>query len=128
MKKCCTCGLDKPVVDFNKNQDRCRSCSKEWYRNNKDKHKKNVAASRALRVSKNREIIRALKDFPCVDCGIKYPYYVMDFDHKRGKKLAHLSSLAGNSLERILDEITKCDLVCANCHRIRTYGSESFSG
>lgn len=122
MKRCCTCKHSKELFEFNKNQDRCRECSKIWYRNNSVVHKKNVTKSRKERVAFNRAIIRSLKDFPCVDCGIKYPYYVMDFDHKRGIKLAHLSSLAANSIEKILEEIAKCDLVCANCHRIRTYG------
>lgn len=60
---------------------------------------------------------------PCVDCGKEYPYYVMDFDHVRGEKVASVSALLSNgfSWKVIEEEIAKCDIVCANCHRIRTH-------
>lgn len=65
----------------------------------------------------------ALKDEPCVDCGIKYPHYVMQFDHvpERGEKIMDVSAMKYYSLDRILAEIEKCDLVCANCHCERTH-------
>lgn len=56
-----------------------------------------------------------------MDCNIKYPYYVMDFDHVRGKKSFTLGSLNGQGLQTVIKEIKKCDVVCANCHRIRTH-------
>ncbi|TSC76687.1 MAG: hypothetical protein G01um101429_1156 [Parcubacteria group bacterium Gr01-1014_29] len=63
------------------------------------------------------------KDVPCADCGKKYHWYVMDFDHVRGKKFFPLSqsSVGGRSIETIKREIAKCDIVCTNCHRMRTY-------
>ncbi|MBA3694184.1 MAG: hypothetical protein H0X15_11020 [Acidobacteria bacterium] len=57
--------------------------------------------------------------------------YVMDFDHRVGEeKKAHVSRLVGMmNLQNLLDEIEKCDVVCANCHRIRTYErNQRFSG
>lgn len=71
------------------------------------------------------EFVISLKQKPCADCGIQYPPYVMDFDHRDKKlKLASVSKMISyhmSSKEKILKEIEKCDLVCANCHRIRTY-------
>lgn len=64
------------------------------------------------------------KSKPCKDCGIQYPWYVMDFDHLDPsiKKCNISNFVQGNySDETILSEISKCDLVCANCHRARTY-------
>jgi len=59
---------------------------------------------------------------PCVDCGINYPYYVMDFDHVRGQKHANVMELVSTlSKKRIDEEIAKCEIVCSNCHRIRTH-------
>ena len=59
---------------------------------------------------------------PCVDCGINYPYYVMDFDHVRGQKHANVMELVSTlSKKRIDQEIAKCEIVCSNCHRIRTH-------
>src|SRR5690349_12006022 len=63
--------------------------------------------------------IKELKNKPCMDCGKFYPPYVMDFDHVRGEKKFDLSRLSGKAVT--LKEITKCELVCANCHRIRTH-------
>jgi hypothetical protein len=71
-----------------------------------------------------RTDIRKLKeDNPCMDCGVKYPYYVMDFDHVNGKKTTHISEMIQQGMARwkIFSEVTKCELVCANCHRERTH-------
>ena len=66
-------------------------------------------------------IIREAKDRPCADCGIQYPYYVMQFDHVRGEKKFNIGGGWNNSIEAILEEIDKCEVVCANCHAERTY-------
>ena len=58
----------------------------------------------------------------CVDCGGKFPYYLLDFDHIRGVKVNSISRMLDrHSLEDILKEIDKCEIVCANCHRSRTF-------
>ncbi len=59
---------------------------------------------------------------PCIDCGINYPYYVMDFDHVRGVKHANVMELVSTLSKKRIDlEIAKCEIVCSNCHRIRTH-------
>ena len=66
--------------------------------------------------------LRALKAGACTDCGLRYPPYVMDFDHRPGEeKLFTIGTGVTRSDAAILAEIAKCDLVCANCHRVRTY-------
>jgi len=70
---------------------------------------------------KNRELIRSMKAGPCVDCGGRFHPVSMDFDHRQGEeKVRGVSAMVGQSPETILLEIAKCDLVCANCHRVRT--------
>ncbi len=75
--------------------------------------------------TRNREVLIGAKTAPCADCGNSYPSYVMDFDHipERGKKRQNVGHLVANanSVAMLLQEIAKCDLVCANCHRIRTH-------
>jgi hypothetical protein len=62
-----------------------------------------------------------LKEFPCVDCSGRFPPECMDFDHRPNeKKVGRVSTLVRGTLDKLMDEIRKCDLVCANCHRIRT--------
>ena len=58
---------------------------------------------------KRRQYLNSLKDAPCVDCDVKYPYYVMDFDHVRGVKTKPISQLPMNKMD---EEVAKCDLVC----------------
>lgn len=60
---------------------------------------------------------------PCMDCGVQYPYYVMDFDHRDPTtKVGGVREIAaGGSMNNMLKEIDKCDVVCANCHRQRTH-------
>ena len=69
------------------------------------------------------QYIRDLKEkTPCLDCGINYPYYVMDFDHVRGKKHKNVMELIPTlSKKKIDEEIAKCEIVCSNCHRYRTH-------
>ena len=62
---------------------------------------------------------------PCADCGVSYPSYVMDFDHRDARtKLDSISTavrILGWGPKKLMAEIAKCDLVCANCHRKRTH-------
>lgn len=74
-----------------------------------------------VRYAQVRLWINELKERPCVDCGRSYPTYVMDFDHVRGKKRFNMHIAAYYKIATILEEIAKCVLVCANCHRIRTF-------
>ena len=69
------------------------------------------------------QYLRDLKtSTPCVDCRINYPYYVMDFDHVRGTKQANVAELINTLSKKKIDlEIAKCEIVCSNCHRIRTH-------
>ena len=69
------------------------------------------------------QYIRDLKEAsPCMDCKNRYPYYVMDFDHVRGTKHANVMELIPTLSKKKIDlEIAKCEIVCSNCHRIRTH-------
>lgn len=70
----------------------------------------------------NRAYIKEIKEVPCADCGQSYPSCVMDFDHVTGRKLGNISLVARSwSLEKLIKEIAKCQIVCSNCHRIRTF-------
>lgn len=65
-----------------------------------------------------RAIILTAKATGCVDCGLKDPR-ALDFDHVRGTK-SFTISYGDYSPSRLLEEIAKCDVRCANCHRIQT--------
>jgi len=68
---------------------------------------------------------------PCADCGHFFHPYIMEFDHVRGEKVAPVSQMVNQrtwSNQALLDEIAKCDLVCANCHKMRSFKTGKFSG
>ena len=83
-------------------------------------------ASHQNSITIRRGITDAAKGVPCVDCGGKYPPYVMDFDHVRGIKVQGISEMIQKhcTLVDLHAEIAKCEVVCANCHRERTWGRE----
>jgi hypothetical protein len=78
-------------------------------------------AGTSVRVSRDYAV-RLKEGKPCTDCGRKFPACCMHWDHvpERGPKLFNLGR-ADYALERVLAEVAKCDLVCANCHAIRTW-------
>jgi hypothetical protein len=86
--------------------------------------KAKITAKREEYRARNITFVRKLKeDNPCTDCKRYWPYYVMHYDHTGTDKVANVSALVREpvSIRKILEEIAKCDLVCANCHAIRTW-------
>jgi len=78
----------------------------------------------AQRQRVREEIILPLLAQPCADCERSFPHYVMEFDHvpERGPKLFSVGNTSHwHNRERLVAEIAKCDVVCANCHRTRTW-------
>jgi len=71
---------------------------------------------------KKLDLIHAFKQKPCQDCGGKFHPEAMEFDHRDGETKSFSISYHGRRVggEALLAEIAKCDLVCANCHRVRT--------
>jgi len=61
------------------------------------------------------------KAHPCVDCGESRPE-VLELDHVRGEKFNDISTMITRryAWTTILSEIAKCEVRCANCHRLRT--------
>jgi hypothetical protein len=132
MKICSSCKKNKDNSEFNKKLDKlqpyCRTCdnqkARQRYANNREHHIK-IIGERNRRIRKEiQEEIKTMKEStPCSDCGKYYPSYVMDFDHVRGIKNNNISKLSNMaSRNKLKDELLKCEIVCANCHRERTYG------
>ena len=131
-KRCNTCGEDKPSSGdecaFNKKakahdglQSKCRVCSRkatrEHYENNKSYYVEKAHDYR----DEIRHEVEEIKKRPCQDCKRSFPPCCMSFIHRDGETNTHIiSALAANGRSRdlIMDEMSKCDLVCANCERI----------
>lgn len=128
MKKCSICKIEKSNDFFNKDSSkrdglsvRCSECQKNLgrlhYLNNKDKYKETRIRLR----EKRRQIMRDAKSKPCKDCNIQYPYWIMQFDHLGDKEFSIGTHGYHYGVDRLLKEIEKCEVVCANCHAHRTW-------
>src|SRR5712691_7919047 len=129
MRTCTKCGIAKPLDQFPpvrrgeaKLQAWCRPCfaraNAANYARNREREKARLIGQKIARRAVVREhLIAYLSSHPCVDCGIS-DIIVLEFDH-RGEKVADVATYAdgGRSWERVLVEIRKCDVRCANCHR-----------
>ncbi len=130
---CSRCGQWKPREEFNIRNTRlnllqyvCRECQSEQGRNRYLNHKDHVRevnkVARVMAKERNRTYVYSiLQESHCADCGIT-DARVLTFDHVRGKKRWDIATMIGNGLaiETIQAEMDKCDVVCHNCHAIRT--------
>lgn len=95
-----------------------KAAQAKHYLNNKALYQKR-AKDRKI---KQRALIIEAKSKPCADCGIEYPYYVMQFDHiGDDKEFGIGSQWYRKGVAAIKAEIAKCQVVCSNCHAIRTW-------
>lgn len=126
MKKCSKC--NEPG-EFYTRSSMCIEChkayNKKWYKRNQEKHRLHSICNKQKWRSENRKLIKELKSQPCTDCNKSYPYYVMDFDHLRDKKYNIHQMVCSNSPQSLKEELSKCELVCSNCHRERTHQRKS---
>jgi hypothetical protein len=131
--RCITCKVDKLDIDFafqslatGRRQTRCRACHAIARRAHYERTRPTYIANERNRVRGHRErnrllLFAYLLEHPCVDCGENDPV-VLDFDHRDpANKRLEVSKLAGrNPWPTVLEEIAKCDVRCASCHRRRT--------
>jgi hypothetical protein len=113
-------------------QARCKYCqadsNKAHYQNNKQVYLDRARSRNGRIIEENqRRLYAYLSIHSCVDCG-QADVRVLEFDHVRGKKLRNISLLLsqGYSWETIQAEIDKCEVRCANCHRIKTNQQSGF--
>ena len=128
LRRCARCGAWKPPSVFHNSRtgqfSYCADCRRQYDRD--------YYASRGRVARRERQRARALeartwldarKDgVPCADCGGRFPSYVMQWDHLPGYvKLGNVSRLLrSRPRSLVIEELAKCELVCANCHSLRT--------
>lgn len=95
---------------------------KKWWEKNKHLHRSRVKRNNDnKRKALKLKVSEYLSSHSCVDCG-NDDIRVLEFDHVRGVKLKHVSTMVQEcySWDKIVKEIEKCEVRCANCHRIIT--------
>lgn len=135
MKICSKCKKEKSIADYNfKNKSlgiyhsECKDCTRLFVKNHYNKNRQYYLNKTHKRNTRLRQEIsnytkQYLQNNPCVDCGEK-DIVVLEFDHKRDQfvKFKAVSSMirALYSFNKIKEEINKCEVRCANCHRRKT--------
>lgn len=135
MKSCSKCKVEKEIEAYffrnkktGKRHAQCKSCYnevrkyKEHYEKYKDEYKDRANKRIKTLIEENRiNMLTLLKQHTCMDCG-EDNIITFEFDHRdrNEKKYGIATMLKHFKWEQILEEIKKCDIVCANCHRIRT--------
>ena len=131
LRTCGRCGLSKPVDEFawrrrrkRQRDNLCRPCrsayGRDHYLANRQRYiDAEARRKRARATERTRLLLEFFRDHPCMDCGETDPL-VLEFDHLEAKKFNISHQFASRSWKAILEEIEKCDVVCANCHRRRT--------
>lgn len=131
LQRCSRCGERKPVSEFawhrpslERLHTYCRACQAEYeqadYFGSGDRDMAQATARDRARAEKHAEyLFEFFSERSCVDCGEGDPV-VLEFDHLRDKRFDILQGLSDRTWQEIRDEIAKCEVVCANCHRLRT--------
>ena len=137
LKFCIKCHVAKPITDFvfinralGRRQSWCRPCDaaykRAWYAKNRERHIGKVRVGRERISAENQARMWAyLALHPCVDCGETDPV-VLEFDHIRDKVRNVSSMTRGWRWQRMEEEIAKCEVRCANCHRRKTAKTQGY--
>lgn len=125
MKCCGRCREELPLQAFNRyrggTQHWCRECFRSYFQERGDLHRRQADESRRRRQALLRHILLDhLRQHPCADCG-EADLRVLELDHVLPRR-EYVSSLLQRGVRPkvFADEIIRCEVVCANCHRRRT--------
>lgn len=127
-QRCALCAEVKPLDAFHRmgtgRQRYCKPCRRDW-------DAAYWVRRRVFRISQQRDRRRELREWisgiksaaPCTDCRRLFHPAAMTYDHLPGhEKVGDISSLiAGGYRSVLITEMAKCEIVCANCHAIRTF-------
>ena len=127
-KTCSECKIPQLLSEFSYRSDKphllrsqCKQCLRDRAnRNNAESKEQRRLIQEAKREPARQYVYEYFQTHPCVDCG-ESNWMVLEFDHVHGDKLMNVSKMMAHSLDLIIAEIAKCESVCANCHKIRTY-------
>ncbi|TMC71628.1 MAG: hypothetical protein E6J13_07185 [Chloroflexi bacterium] len=135
---CGRCGIEKPLDEFGFRYPKlgirhswCKDCFVEykraWYERNRERHIAHVREARDQTGDENQlRMWQYLAQHPCVECGERDPV-VLQFDHLRDKRENVASMcIAGFAWSTILEEMAKCQVLCANCHTRKTARERGF--
>jgi hypothetical protein len=132
-KTCSICKQIKSTMEFPKDlktkdgfRYQCKECynyyKKQKYKNDPNGSIKNYQRTQVIRKRNRLFIYNYLQNKKCVDC-VESRWQVLDFDHVKPGKISNISDMVHNgfSIKNLQKEIDKCEIRCANCHRMKTF-------
>lgn len=133
---CKACQIDKPLSEYYQRKNamggttpytKCKPChgamTQAWREQHPDwKARRQPRSELREKHADKYAFVAKAKAVPCMDCKNSFPQECMDFDHVRGEKLGNIAVMIWKNAptQRVREEMEKCELICANCHRIRT--------
>jgi len=142
IKQCSSCKKDLSKKEFPKDNSRkdglqynCKVCVRKYRYQWRKLNKENIRKWRRTYLEKGIKegtliqgwVKQRYENIPCLDCDQTFPFCVMDFDHRpeetKSFGIADMGKLSvtPDRINTIMKEIDLCDIVCSNCHRIRTH-------
>jgi hypothetical protein len=107
------------MTAYQKNPTLAKLRAKEWRRLNPEKARQKAREGQKKVRARCRQIMDDAKQVPCMDCGKSFDPVCMDFDHRPGTQKS-CDQMLHVPLSKLKEEMAKCDVVCACCHRLRT--------
>jgi hypothetical protein len=109
------------VVCANCHRLRTRARHRQWLASRTPAVSPRIEGQR-IRWRHRADLLDQLRSVPCADCAGRFAQCSMDFDHRDpSTKAKGVTRMICGSVDRMLAEAAKCDIVCANCHRLRTF-------
>ena len=130
MKFCPGCDQNLKISDFSKNkikkdglQSTCKQCKKKY---NQQHYQDNSTSYKERAKESGKQLKQWYKDYKstlkCKSCPETHPT-CLQFHHRDDNKTANVSRLLKYGLKVLQNEISKCDVLCANCHAKIHYAS-----
>lgn len=93
-----------------------------YQRNEPEKYLKQCKERAQSARERNRRILATIKvEKGCEICGYNKHPVALDFDHKVQSEKSMKIGGATCAIDRLLEEVKKCRVLCANCHRVESY-------
>jgi len=131
-RRCRKCRRALPCTLFGRHRENgrqwwCKGCFRDYFAARGQKHLDQVKAAVKRRRLESRKLVAERRQLGCADCGERDPV-ILEFDHVAAKN-GNVSDMVRHAVapKRVAAEMDRCEVVCSNCHRIRTFSRMEYS-
>jgi len=127
MKICSKCKQEKELTEFNKHRygvtSWCKECVRDRSKQHYEENNISLKEKQRLYIQQRREWFNEFKKtLKCIKCGENH-IACLDFHHRdpKQKEFSIAGAVSHSNKEKVIKELEKCDVLCANCHRKHHY-------